>query len=158
MGNRRIALTVATAVAAFAVVPVASAYVIPGPPGTPGGPPTTATNGTGTSKGATNKVAKDAAGFTAGELAGKGSLDVKVHFPKAGKMTCGISAGSTKLGSGSTKASKAESKHLNVNFSSSGDGFLNAHNGDAVKLTVSCKFKPNSGTSSRSTATVVTDP
>lgn len=159
MGTRRIAskLTVATAAVALATAPVAAAYVIPGPPGTPGGPPTSAQHGSGTSKGATSKVGDAVAGFTAGELASKGSFDVKVHFPKAGKIGCSVKADGTKLGSGSAKATKAESKTLTLTFSSSGVSFLSSHNGQAVTMTVSCKFTPKSGSSSTSSSTVVTD-
>jgi hypothetical protein len=157
MFGRGARLSALIVIAGLAAAPAAVAYKVPGAPGTPGGKPTAAKGGTGTSKTATKKAATAIAGYTGSELASKGSFTVKVHFPKAGKMSCVASSGSTKLGSGSASDSKAGNKELTVTFSTAGKDFLNAHNGQAIPVSVSCTFKPTKGKTSTSTSKVVLD-
>ena len=158
-GTRAVASRISAAllIAGLAVAPAALAYKVPGAPGTPGGKPTAPKGGSGTSKTATKKAATAIAGYTGSELANKGSFTVKVRFPKAGMMTCVASSGSTKLGSGSASDGRAGSKELTVTFSSGGQSFLNAHNGQAIPVSVSCTFDPTKGKSSTSTSKVVLD-
>lgn len=144
--------------ATLAFVPVAGAYPLPKPPGSPGGPPKKPKGGTKTTKGVTTKVGNDLAGFTDLELANLGKVTVNFTFPKAGTVSCTVSAGKTKLGFGSATATKKSTKKLTIRFSSSGVAFLKKNNGKATQLTISCTFKPKKGKSSTSTTELKTFP
>jgi hypothetical protein len=143
----------------LALVPAASAYKVPGKPGSPGGPPTKPKGGDGTSKNAGKKVGGSIAGLTGSELAKKGKIVVKVHFPKAGKFTAVLKAGKTKLGQGSSSKVTSGDRNLTVSFSKSGKAFLNKHNGQAIKVTITVTFDPTKkgDKSSTSTSTVTLD-
>ena len=82
-------------------------------------------------------------GSTGSELAAKGKITVKVHVPKAGKLSGKMTAATTTLGSGKTTAHKAGDVKLTITFTSAGKAYLNAHNGQAIKVKVTCVFKPN---------------
>jgi hypothetical protein len=147
--------------ATLAFVPVAAAYPIPKlKPGSPGGPPKPPKGGTGTTKGVAKKVGNDLAGLTDLELAKLGKVTVNFSFPKAGTVSCTVTAGKTKIGSGSatSTATKKSSKKLTIKFSSSGVAFLKKNNGKATQLTISCTFKPKKGKSSTSTTELKTFP
>jgi hypothetical protein len=160
MGKRRVLASVLAGLVTvgLALAPSATAYKIPGKPGSAGGPPTKAKGGSGTSKGGANKIATGAAGFTGSELAAKGKITVKVHVPKAGKLSGKMTARTTKLGSGSATAHKAGTVNLTITFTSAGKAYLNAHNGQAIKVKVTCVFKPKKGKAQTSAATVTLDP
>lgn len=161
MGKHTARIATLCAILAIAPASVASAYVIPTiPKGKPGGPPTTPKGGKGSSKKPTTKVGNKIAGYTGSELAKMGSVTVTVSFPSAGTIACTLKAGSTLLGSGKATAKKAGSKPLKVTFSSTGKAFLNAHNGKAIKVTVSCSFNPTKKgkKTSKSTSTVTLYP
>jgi hypothetical protein len=144
--------------ATLAFVPVAGAYKLPKPPGSPGGPPKPPKGGSKATKSVTTKVGNDLAGFTDAELANVGKVTVNFSFPKAGTLSCTVSAGKTKLGSGSATATKKTTKKLTITLSSNGKTFLRNHNGKATTLTISCTFKPTKGKSSTSTTELKTFP
>jgi hypothetical protein len=145
--------------ATLAFVPVAGAYKLPKPPGSPGGPPNKPKGGTTTTKGVTTKVGNDLAGFTDTELAKLGKVTVNFFFPGPGTVSCTVKAGNTKLGAGTATATKTKgTKKLTITFSSSGKTFLKNHNGKSTTLTISCTFKPKKGKSATSTTTLKTFP
>lgn len=161
MGKHTARIATICAILVIAPASVAAAYVIPTiPKGKPGGPPTTPKGGKSSSKNPTKKVGKKIAGFTGSELAKKGSVTVTVRFPSAGTIGCQLQAGGTLLGSGKTTAKKATSKPLKVTFTSTGKAYLNAHNGQAIVVKISCSFNPKKKgkKTSKSTSTVTLYP
>ena len=139
------------------VVPVAGAYNVPGPPGTPGGQPTNAKGGSSTSKSLTKAAAVAFAGYTGLEVALR-TPTVKFKFPAAGKVSCiaGVT-GVLNFGSGSASNDSKGSKTFNINLSNNGRTYLYDHNGQAISLDVKCSFVPKHGRSSTATSTVVLD-
>ena len=160
MGNTKVVVRVLAGMVAIclALAPSAAAYKVPGTAGSPGGPPTKAKGGSAASKGGAHGIATGAAGFTGSELAAKGKITVKVHVPKAGKLSGKMTAATTTLGSGKTTAHKAGDVKLTITFTSAGKSYLNAHNGQAIKVKVTCVFKPKKGKAQTSTSTVTLDP
>jgi hypothetical protein len=148
-------------VGALAIAPAVGAYNVPGThPGQPGGPNTKPKGGKKVTKTNVGKVAGRMTGFTAAELAAKGSIHVTLHYPKAGQFKCSVSGASgsqtAKIGSGKSKNNHHGAKNITIIFSSSGIAFLDAHNLQGVLMTVSCTFKPKHGTKSTSTTTFET--
>jgi hypothetical protein len=142
--------------AGLTVVPVAGAYNVPGPPGSPGGPPTAPKGGSTSSKSLTKAVAVSLAGYTDLELALR-TPSVTFKFPSAGSVSCSVSAGKTKIGSGSaSKGSKGDETFL-VDLTNGGRMFLYDQNGQATSVNVKCTFTPHHGPTSTSTSTVVLD-
>jgi len=138
------------------VVPVAGAYTVPGPPGTPGGQPTAPTGGSHASKGLTNAAATSFAGFTGLEVALR-TPKVKFTFPKAGSVLCTVSAGGTQIGSGSASKGSAGTESFLINLTDNGRMYLYTNNGTAISLSVTCSFNPKKGKTKTSTSTVVLD-
>lgn len=149
-------------------VPLASAYSVPGPPGTPGGQPTAATGGSSASRSATHKAANALAGYTPLELS---KLSPKVTLPSTiapailgmgadstaratsfAKVSCSVNVRKSELGSGSARNG---AKSFRIQFTKHGVQYLRAHNGTAVSLAVKCTFVPKHGKKSTSTAKVV---
>jgi hypothetical protein len=138
------------------VVPLASAYSVPTPVGLPGGQPTKATGGSSASKSVTKAAAVSMAGYTGLELALR-TPSVKFKFPKPGSVSCSVSVGKSKFGSGSVSNGSKGSKTFPINLTDNGRMYLYNHNGQAISLSVKCAFTPNQGKKSTSTSTVVLD-
>lgn len=158
-GKRKIvAVAVALCITlGLTVVPLAAAYKVPGPPGSPGGKPTRPTGGNKASKRLTKAAARSLAGYTGLELALQTPV-VRFKFPKAGVAFCSVSAGNIRIGSGSASKGSSGSETFGINFTNSGRMYLYTHNGQAISLTVTCSFVPKHGVKSTSTSTVVLDP
>lgn len=158
MGKGKLAWILAAmfVAASFTAVPLAGAYSVPGAPGTPGGQPTKPKGGDSASKNVTSAAAQSIAGYTGLELALR-TPSVTFKFPKAGVASCTMSAGRTLLGSGSASKGSKGNKTFLVLLTNGGRTYLYNHNGQAVSVTVACRFSPDHGRSSKSTSTVVLD-
>jgi hypothetical protein len=144
MGKHIAKLGTICAVGALAFAPAAaiakSSYPVP------------KVSGTGTTKGSTKKAGQQIQHTTGTKLAAKGDLSIKVHFPKAGKMTGKLVGGGKTLGTGSVSATKAGDKTLKIVFNSFGKTWLASHAGSKVTLTIT--FKPKKGKTQTSSTTV----
>lgn len=146
MGKHIAKLAMVLTIAALAIAPAAGAYSTP-KPSTSGG----SKAGQKASGKAATKAGKQLQGKKGATTAN--GVSFKVHFPKAGKITCTVSHNGQKLGSGSAKSAKTGNQTLKINFTATGKTFLKNHAGAKVK--VKCVFKPKSGgPSSTSTVTV----
>jgi hypothetical protein len=142
--------------AGLTVVPVAGAYKVPGPPGSPGGKPTKPKGGSHTSKRLAESVAVQFAGFTGLELALRTPSET-FDFPEAGSASCTASTGGSEIGSGSVSSNSTGNQTFLINLTDNGRMFLYNHNGQAISVKIDCTFAPRHGRSSSSTATVVLD-
>jgi hypothetical protein len=144
MGKHIAKLGTICAVGAFALAPAAAiaaggGYTVP------------KVSGTGTTKGSTKKAGQTIQKTKGSTLASKG-LSIKVHFPKAGKITGTVKGGGKSLGTGNVSATKAGDKTLKITFSTAGKAWLTTHSGSKVTLTLT--FKPTKGKSQTSSTTV----
>lgn len=155
--------------AGLTAVPLASAYEVPGPPGTSGGQPTAPTGGSSASQDATHTAATALAGYTALELS---KLNPKVTLPSTtnapaargigarsaastvsyAKVSCSVNVRKSKIGSGSARNG---AKSFRIHFTKHGRHFLRSHNAIALSLAVKCTFVPRHGKKSTSTSRVV---
>jgi hypothetical protein len=154
----------------LAAVPLASAYTVPGPPGTPGGQPIDPTGGSDASQAETLTAATALAGYTPLELS---KLSPKVTLPPPAdapnlatlgigadsartgsyaKVSCLVSAHKSEIGSGSARNG---AKSFRIHFTKHGRQYLRTHNGSKVSLAVKCTFVPKHGKKSTSTSKVV---
>ena len=140
MGKHIARLSMLCVTAAIVFASSAGAYTVPKPSG-----------GNGSSKGPTKAVAKQLQNKTGGKLAASG-IRLKVHFPKAGRISCGVTGGGGQIGAGTRTAKKRTFKFLKIVFTSTGKTFLKTGAGKTV--TVTCDFKPVTGKSSHSSVTV----
>jgi hypothetical protein len=172
-GKRRI-IAVVTALSAglgLTVVPLASAYSVPGPPGTPGGQPTDATGGSSASQSETHTAATALAGYTALELS---KLSPKVTLPSSvgtsarairpigadsatralsyKKVSCAVNVRKSEIGSGSARNG---ARSFRIHFTKHGRQYLRQHNSTPTTLTVKCTFVPKHGKKSMSSSKVV---
>jgi hypothetical protein len=151
------------------VVPLASAYEVPGPPGTAGGQPTAATGGSSASQSETETAATALAGYTALELS---KLSPKVTLPSTdgtqvtrgfgadsaartgsfAKVSCTVGIRKSKIGQGSARSG---AKSFRIHWTNHGRQDLRKDNGKALALSVKCTFVPKHGKKSTSTSKVV---
>jgi hypothetical protein len=138
----------------------AGAYVLPLPPGSPGGP-ATAPGGPHHTR-ATNAgavaLADTIAGYTAAELVNIQTFTLTVQFPRAGTVygRLGI-VGVGEIGEGFAGRANRGTQPMSVSFSATGRAYLTQHNGQAVVIQVKYAFQPNRGRTKYSTTTVTTD-
>jgi len=177
MGKSFAKLTALLAALGLVFAATATAYSLPKPKGSPGGPPTppTTTAGGGGGSGGGNFAADKAAGAatssgatalgtklagqTNSELATQGTFTITVRFPKGGSMLAKVTSGKTTLGQGFAGRANKGKGPLSLSFSAKGKTFLSAHAGQAVKLTVKLTFVPNGkGKIIKSTVTLTTFP
>lgn len=134
-----------------AIVPVASAYVVPShKPGTAGGPCVPATGGNKQSRTITIKLCNRAAAFTGAELAVKGTVSLTIHFKKPTIVKCNVQGQpvnqpnvTQQLGKATLKWKKKRhgAKNIKLIYGQGGVAFLNAYNTVGEKLLFSCSTR-----------------